>query len=523
MIEAARESRSFPFLFFLVMLIVFFIFPAPVSGLTEVEVNPVNTPQGAVVLIVDGLSAPFIYPELTPHALDGTPLEKAELENLPGISKESVRVLEFRAPQTFTEGGHSVLVTGNPSADSELVSFKDATIFDILHREGYLCIAVMERGDSWSIRAEQDVILRDENNSISKMKIILEQPEPSPDSQEVPEGLLQVLENAVDKAPGYITSKETREKYSGYDRWGVETACNIVEYMARNRPEQKYLLTVNVGAVDSSGHHRDNYGYVDCIECLDADISPLYELCKKNDLAFVLTADHGMGFSKDDSKGGHQSEKFTETDEAQLVPLIVHAQNVESEILKGKHGQEDFAPTLLGILDIPDRPRFAEGKQILLTGHVNLKVELPEKGSVELRKNENGKEGNVKDGNVKDGNVVASLQHDDEFLFLGLEPENTYTVRAALDSGNSLKEQEKKLTLETDSVLEFTEKGQKIEGNSEDNPESDSSSGKNSTASFLKKESGKSNSSLTHLIGYLVIGLVNLVGIVIIAKILKKN
>lgn len=518
MINVARESRSFPVLFFLVMLIVFFIFPAPASGLTEVEVNPVNTPQGAVVLIIDGLSAPFIYPELTPHALDGTPLEKAELKNLPEISKESARLLEFRAPQTFTEGGHSVLVTGNPGADSELVSFKDATIFDILHREGYLCIAVMERGDSWSIRAEQDAILRDENNSISKMKIVLEQPEPSSNSPEVPEGLLQIMEEAADKAPGYITSKETREKYSGYDRWGVETACNIVDYMARNRPEQKYLLTVNVGAVDSSGHHRDNYGYVDCIECLDADISQLYELCKKNDLAFVLTADHGMGFSKDDSKGGHQSEKFTETDEAQLVPLIVHSQDVESEILVEKHGQEDFAPMLLGILNIPDRPRFAEGKQILLTDHVNLKVELPEKGSVELRKNGNGKDEPVK---VKDGNIVASLQHDDEFLFLGLEPESTYTVRATLDSENSLEEREKKLTLETDSVLEFTEKGQKIEGNSEDNPESDS--GKNSTAGFSKKESGKSSSSLTHLIGYFIIGLVNIAGIVIIAKILKKS
>lgn len=523
MSPTVREPRSFPILFFLLTLIVFSIFSVPASGLTEVEVSPVNTPRGAVVLIVDGLSAPFIYPELTPHALDGTPLEKAELENLPEIGKESARLLEFRAPQTFTEGGHSVLVTGNPGADSELVSFKDATIFDILHREGYLCIAVMERGDSWSVRAEQDAILRDENNSISKMKIALEQPEPSSDSPEVPEGLLQVLENAVDKAPGYITSKETREKYSGYDRWGVETACNIVEYMARNRPEQKYLLTVNVGAVDSSGHHRDNYGYIDCIECLDTDISPLYELCKKNDLAFVLTADHGMGFSKDDSKGGHQSEKFTETDEAQLVPLIVHSQDVKNGILREKHGQEDFAPTLLGVLDIPDRPRFAEGKQILLTGHVNLKVELPEKGSVELRKNDNGKDGSVKDGNVKEGNVVASLQHDDEFLFLGLKPESTYMVRAALDSGNSLEEQEKELTLETDSVLEFTEKGQKIEENSEDNSESASGSGKNSTASFLKKESGKSNSSLTHLIGYFVIGLVNLAGIVIIAKILKKN
>jgi len=146
MSQAVRKPKSISVLFFLITLIAFSIFPSPASGLTEVEVSPVNTPQGAVVLIVDGLSAPFIYPELTPHALDGTPLEKAKLKNLPIISKESARILEFRAPQTFTEGGHSVLVTGNPGADSELVSFKDATIFDMLHKEGYLCIAVMERG-----------------------------------------------------------------------------------------------------------------------------------------------------------------------------------------------------------------------------------------------------------------------------------------------------------------------------------------------------------------------------------------
>lgn len=510
MIPAIRESRSFPVLFFLAMLFVFFIFPAPAFALTEVEVNPVNTSQGAVVLIVDGLSAPFIYPELTPHALDGTPLEKAKLENLPKINKESARLLEFRAPQTFTEGGHSVLVTGNPGADSELVSFKDATVFDILHREGYLCIAILERGDSESICAEQDVILRDENNSIKNMKITLEQAKPSPDNPEVPEGLLQVLEEAADKAPGYVKSKETRETYNGYDRWGVETACDVVEYMARNNPGQKYLLTVNVGAVDSSGHHRDNYGYVDCIECLDAEIPPLYELCKKNDLAFVLTADHGMGFSKDDSKGGHQSEKFTGTDEAQLVPLIVHTQDIKSGVLKGEHGQEDFAPTLLGILNIPDRPRFVEGKQILLTGHVNLKVKLPEKGCVEVR---------------KDGNVVAALKNDDQFLFLGLEPESTCTVGAALNSGNSLEEPEKRITLETDSVVEFTEKGQKSKEKSEGNTEYDTRSGKNSTsaAGFVKGNSGNSSSGLKQLIGYFVIGLVNLAGIVIIAKILKKN
>ncbi len=505
MIKSVRKPRFFPTLFFLATLFVIFIFPAPASGLTEVEVNPVNTPQGAVILIVDGLSASFIYPELTPYALDGAALEKAELENLPKINKESARILEFRAPQTFTEGGHSVLVTGNPSADSELVSFKDATIFDILHREGYLCIAIMEKGDFRSICAEQDVILKDENNSINNMTIDLEQHANSPDV-EIPEELVNILKKAADKAPGYVKSKETREKYSGYDKWGVETACDVVEYMAKNRPEQKYLLTVNVGAVDSSGHHRDNYGYIDCIECLDTDIYPLFELCKENNIAFVLTADHGMGFSKDNSKGGHQSEKFMDIDETQLVPLIVHAQDVKSEILREKHGQEDFAPTLLGILDIPDSPRFAEGKQILLTGHVNLKVELPEKGSAELRKN---------------GNVIASLKNDNQFLFLGLEPGNTYTVRAVLDSGNSLAEQEKKPTLDTDSVLEFTEKGKK----NKEKAESDTDSGKNSTsaAGFVNGNSETFGSNLNHLVGYLVIGIVNLVGIVIIAKILKKS
>lgn len=509
MTSAIQILRVSPVLFYLVILSVFFTFSAPASALTEAEVSPVNTPQGAVVLIVDGMSAPFIYPEFTPHALDGTPLEKAELENLPEISKESARLLEFRAPQTFTEGGHSVLVTGNPGADSELVSFKDATIFDILHREGYLCIGVMEKGDSWSICDEQDIILRDENNSIKNMKIVLERPESFPDAPKIPQGLLQVLEDAVDNAPGYVASKETRDKYSGYNRWGIDTACEIVEYMSVNSPEQKYLLTVNAGAVDMSGHYRDNYGYIDCIECLDSELPGLYELCKKNNLAFVLTSDHGMGFSKADSKGGHQSEKFSVTDEAQLVPLIVHAQDVEAGILTEDYGQEDFAPTLLGILDIPDRPRFAEGNQILLTDHVNLKVELPEKGSAELR---------------KDGNVIATLKNDDQFVFLGLEPGSTFMVRAALDSGKSLEEQEKKLTLETDSVVEFTEKSLKSEEKSEENTGSNTDFGKDSpsAAGFAKGKSGASDSSLKHMIGYFVIGLVNLAGLVIIAKILKK-
>jgi bisphosphoglycerate-independent phosphoglycerate mutase (AlkP superfamily) len=505
MMSVTRNFNPFLILVLLTAALLIFsvVFPAPASALTEIEVNPVDTPDGAVVLIVDGLSAPFIYPELTPHALDGAPLEKARLENIPEIGKNSARILEFRAPQTFTEGGHSVLVTGNPGADSEFVSFKDANIFDVLHKEGYLCIAVMEKGDSWSICAEQDALLRDENNSIKNMEIVLEQYDHSRDSQ-MPSGLLQLMEDEADRAPEYVTSKETGERYSGYNRWGIEAACAVVEYMVKNRPEQKYLLTVNVGAIDMSGHYRDNYGYIDCIETLDSELLTLYKLCEKNNLAFVLTADHGMAFSADGSKGGHQSEKYSVSDEAQLVPLIVYSQDVESGVVRGEFGQEDFAPTLLGILDIPDRPRFAQGEQILLTGHANLKVKLPEKGSVEL---------------MKDGEVISSPANDDQFIFLGLEPDNSYTVTVILDSGNSLEEKEKEVFLKTDSVIEFGSKGTEAKES-----ESSLAGTKEETSSAGVFGEGNSvfGSNSKHLIGYFLIGAINLTGFFIIMKVLKK-
>jgi bisphosphoglycerate-independent phosphoglycerate mutase (AlkP superfamily) len=514
MLSKDRSPKLFSALFSLILFFSFSTFPVA-SAFTEIKVSPVNTPEGAVVLIVDGFSASYIYPELTPLALDGTTLEKARLEFIPKMSENSARILEFRVPQTFTEGGHSVLITGNPGADAELVSFKDATVYDVLHKNGYLCIAVMEKGDFGSICAEQDVIARDANNSINDMKIMLENYDHSsdtPEAPEIPEGLLNVLKDAADKAPGYVKSKETRERYSGYNRWGIDTACAVVKYMSENRPGQKYLLTVNVGAVDDSGHHRDNYGYIDCIECLDADLPPFYEICKKNNLAFFLTADHGMAFSKNGARGGHQSEKLSASEESQLVPLIVHAHDVKNGIIRGKHNQEDFAPTLLSILDIPDRPRFAKGKQIMLTGHTDLKVILPENGSAEL---------------IKDGEQLTSANNDEQFLFLGLEPGSTYKIRAALDSGKNLEVQEKEICLESDSVIEFQEQGHKeqenvqsgsgLKGNA--NLQAGSSKGSYGTSG----SSGFLDSISGNWIAYLLIGMINLVGLVIIAKLLKKN
>jgi len=492
---------------FAVASIFFATFSCPVSALTEVELRPVDTPNGAVLFIVDGMSAPFVYPELTPYALDGTVLERARLEAIPEISKESAKVLELRVPQTFTEGGHSVLATGNPGADSEMVSFRDATIFDVLHEQGYLCIAVMEKGDSWSICAEQDAILRDEKNSISKLEPTLESYEHNPGPSKVPSGLLDTMEEEAAKAPAYVSSKETGERYSGYNRWGIDASCAVVEYMAEEYPGQKYLLTVNVGAVDMSGHYRGNYGYLDCIECLDADLMPLYELCTENNIAFILTADHGMAFPTDDSRGGHQGEKYSVSDEAQLVPFIVRAPDVESGLIREEFGQEDVAATLLGVLNVPGKPRFSDGEQIVLKSYVNLKVKLPGKGSVEL---------------LKAGKPIASPKNDDEFLFLGLEPACTYTLRASFGGEDGPEEKEEEIFLKTDSVIEFRDLSLK--------PGAESESGVGNTAANEPcpwSSSGTENNgifglSFRHLTGYFLIGIINLTGLVIIAKILKR-
>lgn len=494
-------GRIFSVLFLLASFF-FLSLSAPAGALTEVEVNPVPSPDGAVLLIVDGLSAPFIYPELTPRALDGSPLEKALVETLPEIAGESARVLDIRAPQTFTEGGHSTLATGNRKADSELVSFRDASIFDAAHKNGYLCLGVMERGDSWAVCAEHDAILRDKNNSVTKMKITLEEYEHSPDNVNVPPGLVKLMNEAAARAPGYTTSKETRDRYSGYNRWGIETTCEVVEYMAENCPGQKYLLTVNVGAVDSSGHRRKNYGYIDCIESLDADLPPLYALCKKQNLAFILTADHGMAFPTPESNGGHQADKYTVSDEAQMVPLIVHAPGVETGVLGGKYGQEDIAPTLLSLLNIPERPRFSDGEVIFEKDYANLKVILQETGSVKLLDGGSGSGS----GNWKE---LASSGADDEFLFLGLEPGRNYKLVVS-GGGAAI---EKEVFLEDDTILDLAVMV----------PEASQGREPTGNGAVPSSQAPVSGLGFKRFVGYLLIGLINLGGLLIIARILKGN
>ncbi|WP_292485136.1 hypothetical protein [Methanohalobium sp.] len=53
----------------------------PSTATSHIKVNPVNNPDGAVILIIDGLSLSYIYPEMTPENIDGVETRKPVLKN----------------------------------------------------------------------------------------------------------------------------------------------------------------------------------------------------------------------------------------------------------------------------------------------------------------------------------------------------------------------------------------------------------------------------------------------------------
>ncbi len=148
---------------FLITLIIFALSDVAL-GVSEVTLNDVKRPNGAILFIVDGFGSPYYYPELTPHALDGSEISKAKTSNL----TFGTRILNIRTPHPVTGIAHSVIVTGYSQANEEIVGYTDATIYDITRQYGFVNLAVMEKGDFTNMREEQDIILFAENNSIDK-------------------------------------------------------------------------------------------------------------------------------------------------------------------------------------------------------------------------------------------------------------------------------------------------------------------------------------------------------------------
>jgi len=292
-------------------------------------------PNGAVLLVVDGLGASYIYPEYSPYALDGSPLPGAVLFNLTG---GGARVLDVQVPVPETTKSHSVLITGRAEVDPESPGL---TIFDAAHGQGYLCLAVLERGDSMPVLQEMDAVLYLDDNSMCGAQPVLGF------RAGAAEGLSAVLQGWRDAFPAY-TASGGGEGYAGYNAWALDCAADLVRHLSG----QRFIILVNAGAVDSAGHNLGPDGYSDAIASLDAPLGRLERACFEGNVLLAVTADHGMVFTGQQGQGGHSAERYSSRPEALRIPLLFMGPGVEEVSLAGRWSEMDIAPTLLAALNI---------------------------------------------------------------------------------------------------------------------------------------------------------------------------
>ncbi len=400
----------FLFLFLLLLL-------SGCGSAIDVSVGEEAPPNSAVILVVDGLGASYVYPERNAYSLDGLPLGQAILFNLTG---GGARVVDSRVPVPETTKSHSVLLTGSSAANPESLG---STIFDAARKSGYLCLAVLERGDSMPVLAELDAVLYLGDNALHGA-----QPIPG-FRKSAPQGLSVLFQLWRDRFASYTADQGTAG-YKGYNRWAMDAATDIVEHLSGNR----FLMLVNVGAVDSAGQNLGAKRYLEVVQALDTPLGRLAEACRRNNCVLVVTADHGMSFPSAKGRGGHSAEKYSSRLESLLVPLVFLGPGVEELNLGGQWSEMDIAPTVLNMLNITQDT--AEGRVLPIKKSYNLMVAGAPAGVTLWRGEE----------------LLANGSAGGEYNFRGLE-RGLYTLKANGMVWNVLVNGDKTIDLSGKTVL----------------------------------------------------------------------
>lgn len=409
----------------LIISIILLLLSSTALAVSEITLNNVKRPERAILFIVDGFGSSYYYPELAPYTLDGTELIKARTQNL----TFGTRIINIKTPHPVTGIAHSVIVTGYSEANEEMVGYSDATIYDVAREHGFVNLAVMEKGDFSNMRQEQDIILFAENNSI-------DEPLMSIQAKASPSGVYELMYDWKMKLPSYLDNKSGVKRYSAYNKWGIDAAHAVASSMIKNNPAQKFLLTVNIGAIDSGGHNLGDDDYIKLIEDLDRDFYPLYKTASENNIALFFTADHGMSFAKKNAqRGGHSGDKYISRQESLRIPLVILSPNAVSGVVSGEYGQEDIAPTLLSVLDLPNHLQYADGKAINIKKYASIFVKADTKYTVSL---------------WNEGKKISESS-DSELIFAGLPLNTSYTLKASGSGGTY----EEHVSLDSDKHFNF--------------------------------------------------------------------
>lgn len=409
----------------IIYLFLFILLSDTAFAVSEITISNVERPKSAILFIVDGFGSSYYYPEYEPFALDSSPLIKARTQNL----SFGTRIVDIRTSHPITGIAHSMIVTGFSDANEETVGYPGATIFDVTKEHGFVNIAVMETGDFMNMRYEQDIILYAENNSVDDPLISIQ-------AEKAPTGIYEVMNEWKMKLPAYLEKMKGVKKYSAFNKWGIDAANAVATEMINKHPSQRFLLTMNVGAIDSGGHAMGDDDYVKLIEALDADFYPIYKTALDNDIALFVTADHGMSFSTLKARrGGHSSEKYSSKLESLRIPLVILSPNTVQGVLFGEYGQEDIAPTLLSVLDLPSNLQYSDGNAINVKKYASIFVISDPEYQVSLWNN----------------GQKMSERSDSVVIFSGLPLNSSYTIKA---TGKGM-DFEEKVSLDSDKNFKF--------------------------------------------------------------------
>jgi len=414
----------------LLLVLSLLLLPGLACATTEITVHHADY-NGCVLLVIDGLGSAYCYPEFTPRALDDSTLRNADCANILAIAESGTRVIDVRAPVTSTGPGHSVIVTGQADATPNTVS-GETTIFDIAHENGYFCAGVMENGDFRAMCDELDIILHIQKNSIKNPGIAINT---SPYGHEDLSRNVSVLMEEWSNITEYLGDKEGVPRYVAYNRWAADASDAVIENLCESGVP--FLLIINLAAVDSAGHYLGASRYPEVINGTDDAILKLYQRCADQNLLFVVTADHGMGFATPGAAhGGHASDKYAERPESQQIPLVFSGIGIKRGVIASA-GQEDIAPTVLYQMGLPAIS--CDGRPLPVGRYADLRVTTGSDADVEVR---------------GCGDPVRGTS-DSEFIFKGLGVGCNYTILVTRDGATV----EHEMFFDSDCVVDYSASG----------------------------------------------------------------
>lgn len=322
---------------------------------------PVSHAQGAVILVIDSLGSSYVYQDLMASYVSGVPIHKVYLNAMDEVDGRYTLLV----PRPETEYGHSVIVTGYSAAEAQTIGFYHSNMFDALRDRGYLCLGILETGDSAEMLDSLDVAVREKNDSVYKprFEFIL-------NNRSAPQGVVEMMKS-YPALPSSKQGKDPNAAYIRYNNWSLDFATELVEYMNDSEPGMAYVLFVNVGGLDEAGHILGCVGYEAVLASLDTKMLSLIDVCRRSNVTLFITADHGMSFKDENSKGSHASATASSRNESTLVPLLIYSSKIEGKG-SGLYGQQDIAPTILSLLDCPNTLSMCDGNPLPLKNNPTL-------------------------------------------------------------------------------------------------------------------------------------------------------